>query len=204
MKILKFNSKSAQKLYDRNLYNRKKSIQEKVSRIIDDVRINGDDAVIKYTRRFDHVKLEAKYLRVAENEISGAFQNITSDFIADLKTIVNNVTAFYKGQIQKPCRIRDEEGILLKENILPLESVGIYVPAGTAPLMSTVYMTVIPAQVAGVKRIAIAVPPNEQGHINPYILAVANLLKVNEIYKVGGAQAVAALAFGTRSIAKVD
>lgn len=204
MKILKFNSKSAQKLYDRNLYNRKKSIQEKVTRIIDDVRTNGDDAVIKYTRRFDHVKLEAKDLRVAEGEISGAFQNITSDFIADLKTIIHNVTAFYKGQIQKPCRIKHEEGVLLKENILPLESVGIYVPAGTAPLMSTVYMTVTPAQVAGVKRVAIATPPDKDGHINPYILAVANLLKVNEIYKVGGAQAIAALALGTKSIAKVD
>ena len=204
MKILKLNSKSAQKLYDRNFYNRKKSTQEKVTGIIDDVRNNGDEAVIKYTRRFDHVKLESRDLRVAEGEISGAFQNITSDFIADLKMIIQNVTAFYKGQIQKPCRIKHEEGILLKENIIPLESVGIYVPAGTAPLMSTVYMTVIPAQVAGVRRVAIATPPDKEGHINPYILAVANLLKVNEIYKVGGAQAVAALAFGTRSIAKVD
>src|SRR5438552_7623714 len=102
MKILKLNSKSAQKLYERNLYNRKKSIQEKVTRILDDVRSDGDDAVLKYTRRFDKAKLDAKDLRVAEGEISGAFQNITSDFIADLKTIIHNVTAFYKGQIQKP------------------------------------------------------------------------------------------------------
>lgn len=204
MKILKLNSKSAQKLYDRNLYSRKRSIEEKVARIISDVRNDGDEAVIKYTRRFDKVKLDAKDLRVAEGEISGSFQNITSDFVADLKTIIHNVTAFYKGQIQKPCRIRHEEGILLKENILPLESVGIYVPAGTAPLMSTVYMTVVPAQVAGVKRVVIATPPDQEGHINPYILAVANLLKVNEIYKVGGAQAIAALALGTKSIPKVD
>ena len=92
----------------------------------------------------------------------------------------------------------------LKENILPLDSVGLYIPAGTAPLISTVYMTAIPALIAGVKRIVITTPPGNDGQVNPYILAVANLLKVNEIYKVGGAQAIAALAFGTKTIKKVD
>ncbi len=87
---------------------------------------------------------------------------------------------------------------------MPLESIGIYIPAGTAPLVSTVYMTVIPAKVAGVKRIAIATPPNKDGNVDPYILAVANLLKVNEIYKIGGAQAIAALTFGTKTVPKVD
>ena len=106
--------------------------------------------------------------------------------------------------MQKPCRIRDEEGILLKENILPINSVGIYIPSGTAPLVSTVYMTVIPAKIAGVKRIVLICPPDKTGNINPYILAVANLLNVNEIYKAGGAQAIAALAFGTKTIPKVD
>ncbi len=204
MKILRPNSTSIQKLYDRNLYVRKRRVEEKVKGIIDDVRSNGDEAVIKYTRRFDTKKFQLKDLLVAENEISGAFQNITSDFIADLKIIINNVTTFYKKQIQKPCRIRNEEGIMLKENILPLDSVGIYVPAGTAPLVSSVYMTAIPAKVAGVKRVVIATPPDVEGHINPYILAVANLLSVNEIYKIGGAQAAAALAFGTKTIPKVD
>ncbi|MCR4336331.1 MAG: histidinol dehydrogenase, partial [Candidatus Omnitrophica bacterium] len=93
---------------------------------------------------------------------------------------------------------------LLSESVQPIESFGIYIPAGTAPLVSTVYMTIIPAKVAGVKRVVIVTPPDEQGHINPYILAVANLLKVNEIYKVGGAQAIAALAFGTKTIPRVD
>ncbi len=204
MKILKLNGNGIVKLYNRHLSFRKKSIEEKVRKIIEDVRNNGDEAVIRYTLRFDHVKLEPKDLKVAENEISGAYQNITSDFVANLKTIINNVTFFYKNQIRKPCRIKNEEGILIKENILPLESVGIYIPAGTAPLVSSVYMTAIPAKVAGVKRVIITTPPDKNGNINPYILAVANLLKVNEVYKVGGAQAIAALAFGTKSIPKVD
>ncbi len=204
MKIIKPNGKTLQKLYDRNLYARKKHVEEKVKRIIDDVKANGDAAVVKYTRRFDKAKLTPKDMRVAESEISGAFQNITSDFVGHLKTIINNVTLFYKGQVKKPCRIKNDEGVLLKENILPLDTVGIYIPSGTAPLVSSVYMTVIPAKVAGVKRVVIATPPNAEGYINPHILAVASLLKVDEIYKIGGAQAVAAMAFGTKHIPKVD
>ena len=204
MKILTNKGQALQKLYNRNILNHKKTVDEKVRKIIEDIRQHGDEAVIKYTKRFDKAKLTAKELRVPENEISGAFQNITSDFISHLKVVTNNVSLFYKKQVQKPCRIKDKEGVLLKENIIPLENVGIYVPAGTAPLVSSVYMSVIPAKVAGVKRIAIATPPDKNGRVNPYILAVANLLKVNEIYKVGGAQAIAALALGTKAIPKVD
>jgi len=204
MKILKQNGITLQKIYNRSLFSRKKHIEEKVRAIIDNVASLGDDAVLKYTRRFDKARLRTKDLRVDECEISGAFQNITSDFVNDLKTIINNVTTFYKAQIKKPCRVKNQEGILLKENFTPLDTVGVYVPAGTAPLVSSVYMTVIPAKVAGVKRVILVTPPNKEGYINPYILAVANLLKVNEIYKVGGAQAIAALALGTKTIPKVD
>ncbi len=204
MKILKSPSKGLEKLCDRNLYARKKHIEEKVRQIIDDVKINGDEALLKYTRRFDNVKLTQKQIRVAEAEISGAFQNITSEFVGTLKLIINNVSRFYEKQLKKPRRVKDEDGVLLKEKILPLDSVGIYIPAGTAPLVSSVYMTVIPAKIAGVKRIVLAAPPDKTGHINPYILAVANLLKVDEIYKVGGAQAIAALALGTKTVPKVD
>ena len=204
MKILTQNGTGIQKLYDRHTSIRKPKVAETVRRIIEDVYQHGDEAVIKYTRRFDKAKLTTKQLRVPENEISAAFQNITSDFIASLKIILNNVSLFYKKQNQKAARVRHDDGILLKENILPLDSVGIYVPAGTAPLVSSVYMSVIPAKVAGVRRIVIATPPDKNGHVNPYILAVANLLKVNEIYKMGGAQAIAALSFGTKSIPRVD
>ncbi|MBP9854715.1 MAG: histidinol dehydrogenase [Candidatus Omnitrophica bacterium] len=204
MKTLTQNSQVLQRLYNRNLFARKKHVEEKVRRIIEDVRLEGDEAVLRYTKRFDKASLVAKKLRVDEAEISGAYQGITSDFISSLKVIINNVSDFYKKQIQRAARITHEEGILLKEIIRPLDSVGIYIPAGTAPLVSSVYMTVIPAKIAGVKNIIMATPPDEKGHINPHILAVANLLKVNEIYKVGGAQAIAALAFGTKTIPKVD
>ncbi len=204
MKIFTPTSPGLQKLYERNRVNRKKRVEEKVQRIIEDIKLNGDEALIKYTRRFDHVKLAAKQIRVAEAEINGAYQNITSEFIASLKTIINNVSTYYRKQIKKPTRVKNIDGVLLKEQIRPLEAVGIYIPAGTAPLVSSVYMTTIPAKVAGVKRIVIATPPDKHGHINPYILAVANLLKVNEIYKMGGAQAIAALALGTKTVSPVD
>lgn len=204
MKTLTQNGQALQRLYNRNLFARKKHVEEKVRRIIEDVRLEGDDAVIRYTKRFDKAFLTAKELKVDEAEISGAYQGITSDFISSLKIIINNVSDFYKKQKQKAVRITHEDGILLKEIILPLDSVGIYIPAGTAPLVSSVYMTAIPAKMAGVKNIIMATPPDENGRINPHILAVANLLKVNEIYKVGGAQAIAALAFGTKTIPKVD
>jgi histidinol dehydrogenase len=204
MKILTQNGQGIQKLYNRHFLERKKHVDERVRRIIEDVRLDGDDALIRHTKRFDKVKLNVKQIRVAENEISAAFQNITSDFISDLKLIINNVTLFYKKQIQRGCRVRDNDGVLLRENILPLDTVGIYIPAGTAPLVSTVYMTAVPAKVAGVRRIVIATPPDKQGNVNPYILAVANLLKVNEIYKIGGAQAIAAMALGTKTVPRVD
>lgn len=204
MRILKTHSKALDDLYNRHRMFRKKSVEEKVRRIIQDVDLHGDEAVVKYTRRFDKAKLDPKDLRVPENEISGAFQNITSEFVTDLKKIIHNVTDFYKAQKQRPVKIKQEDGILLKEAIHPLDSVGIYVPAGTAPLVSSVYMSVIPARVAGVRRIVLTTPPDKNGYINPHVLAVANLLKVDEIYKMGGAQAIAALALGTKNIPKVN
>ncbi|MEI8012994.1 MAG: histidinol dehydrogenase [Candidatus Omnitrophota bacterium] len=204
MKLLKMNSKAVAQLYDRNLYYRRKSVVNKVSRIVEDIRTHGDEAVLKYTARFDHVKLLPRDLRVAESEISGAFQNIKPEFIATLKMVIQNVTAFYRSQIKKPCCIKSEDGIVLKEGFHPIDTVGVYIPAGTAPLVSSVYMTVVPAKIAGVKRIVILTPPGKDGHVNPHILAVANLLNVNEVYKVGGAQAIAAMAFGTRTIPRVD
>jgi len=166
MKIVTQNSKAIEQLYNRHLCFQKKAITEKVSAIIDDVRANGDDALIKYTKKFDGVKLTPKQLRVAEGEISGAYQNITGELIENLKLIINNVTLFYKKQQQKGCCIRSEDGVILKEVISPLDTVGIYIPAGTAPLVSTVYMTVIPAKVAGVKRIVICTPPGKNGQGN--------------------------------------
>ncbi len=205
MKIVKIYGKEFEKLCNR-YNNRKKRVTESVSKIVEDVRLNGDEALIKYTRKFDKVKIPQRQLRVTESEASGAFQDIDSEFISELKNIIDNVTKFYKKQVRskKSWRIVDEDGVVLGEKYEPIERVGIYVPAGTAPLVSTVYMTVLPARVAGVKSIVLCTPPNKFQSVDPYILAVANLLKVDEIYKVGGAQAIAALAFGTKSIPKVD
>jgi histidinol dehydrogenase len=203
MKIIRYSSKKLQNIYNRGIP-RTRRLKEKVERIIEDVRLQGDEALIKYTRKFDGVKLSVKSLRISEAEISGAYQNIEPDFVTTLKAIIENITRFYREQIKKSWRIKDADGAILGENFHPIERVGVYVPAGQAPLVSTVYMTVLPAKIAGVKEVVLVSPPDKNGNINPHILAVANLLKVDEIYRVGGAQAIAALALGTKSIPKVD
>lgn len=203
MKVIKPGGQQMQKILERDLSSRKR-IQTKVGRIVEDVRCLGDEAVLRYTRKFDRVKLSAKQLRVSETEISAAYQNINSELVSALKVIIDNVTKFYTRQMKRSWKIKGEQGSSLGEKITPLEKVGIYVPAGTVPLISTVYMTVIPAKIAGVERIILCTPPNKYASVDPYILVVANLLKVDEIYKIGGAQAIAALAFGAKSVPRVD
>jgi len=203
MKIIKFGSKKLEKIYNRGAIKQTR-VEERVKKIIEDVRVTGDEALIKYTRKFDGVKLSTRQLKVSEIEISGAYQNISPNFVSTLKLVIENVNRFYKKTLRKSWRINDNDGVVLGENYTPLDRVGVYIPAGTAPLVSTVYMTVLPAKIAGVKKIAIISPPNELGIINPHILVVADLLKVDEIYRVGGAQGVAALAYGTKTIPRVD
>ncbi|HDZ77086.1 MAG TPA: histidinol dehydrogenase [Candidatus Omnitrophica bacterium] len=204
MKIIRStNIKELDKICSRYLQ-RKGRVENVVRQIVDDVRLSGDEALIKYTRRFDKVKLTSKGIRVTQAEISGAYQNISPDFISTLKMVIENVNKFYKKQIRKSWKIKDEDGVILGEKLTALGSVGVYVPAGTAPLVSSVYMSVLPAKLAGVEKIVLVSPPDASGNINPHILVVADLLKVKEIYKIGGAQAIAALAFGTKTIPKVD
>ena len=203
MRVLRDTSKELEKIYNRQLF-RKKSIAQKVAKIVDDVAHHGDDALLKYTRRFDRVKLSSRQLVVSEAEISAAYQNITPDFVSSLKVIIENITKFYKKQQKKSWRLKGDDGIILGEQIQPLDTVGIYIPGGTAALASSVYMTVLPAKIAGVKRIILMTPPGKNVYVDPHILVVANLLKVKEIYRVGGAQAIAAMAFGTKTIPRVD
>ena len=203
MKIIRFTSKKLEKIYNRGAM-RSKRIEEKVKAIIDDVRLGGDEALLKYTRKFDGVKLALRQLQVSEIEISGAYQNIAPNFVSSLKIIIDNINKFYRKTIKKSWRIKDADGVVLGENYLPLDRVGVYIPAGTAPLVSSVYMTVLPAKIAGVKKIVLISPPDKEGRINPHILVIADLLKVDEIYRVGGAQGIAALAYGTKTIPKVD
>ncbi len=205
MQIVQWHSGVAKKLtreqnglFDKNLY-------KKVERILSEVRMRGDTAIRHFTKEFDKIELSLKRIRVNEGEINAAFEKIDYEFVPLLKQIRDNVEKFYKTELKKSFEIRTKDGTYLAKRYQPIERVGIYIPGGTAPLVSTVYMTIIPAKVAGVPEIVIATPPNrETGEIDPHILVVANLLGVKEIYRMGGAQAIAALAFGTKTIRKVD
>lgn len=194
---------SLQKLLDKR-GEKKDKIRDKVAKIIEMVASKGDDALVEYTKKFDKVKLDSKKLKVTEAEISSAFNELNSELISAIKSSMDNVYKFYRQHIPKSVVIRENNGKVLKTRYTPVERVGVYVPAGTAPLVSSVYMSVIPAIVAGVKDIILVSPPDKNGQINPFILTVASMLKIKEIYKVGGAQAVAALAYGTKTIKKVD
>lgn len=203
MKKIRPNSKELIRLYNRGI-DLKKSVREKVSKIIEGVKSHGDEALARYTKQFDNIKIKPRQFKVSTGEVNGAYQDMDPNLVSSFKIAIENVNQFYKKQLRKSWKIKDKEGIMLGERITPLESVGIYIPAGTAPLASTVYMTVLPAKIAGVKRIVIVTPPNEYGSVHPYILVMANLLGITEIYKIGGAQAIAALTFGTKSMPRVD
>lgn len=203
MKLVRVGSKQFQKLCERNAGSNKR-VAESVRKIVENVKLYGDDAIIRYTRKFDKIKLTPRELKISECETSGAYQDIKPEFVSVLKVVIDNITKFYKKQLKKSWKIKDANGVLLGEKVTPLENVGVYVPSGTVPLVSSVYMSVIPAKMAGVKKIVLVTPPNKYKSVDPYILVVANLLKVDEIYKIGGAQAIAALAFGTKTVPKVD
>jgi len=182
-----------------------KEVAKKVNRILAEVRARGDAALGRYTREFDRVDLPLKKLQVSEGDINRAFEKVEFQFVPLLKQITENAKVYYEKELRKSLQVQGRDGIVLGKRYHPLRRVGVYIPGGTAPLVSTVYMTVIPAKVAGVKEIVIATPPNrDTGEIDPHILVVANLLGVSEIYRVGGAQAIGALAFGTRTIEKVE
>jgi len=171
-----------------------------VKRILAEVRAKGDKALISYTRQFDGVKL--KSLEVSESEISDAYQKVDDKLLAALKLAADRIERFYL-----LCKQRLEPGFLIQglgRLIKPLNRVGIYVPGGSAVYPSTVLMTAIPARVAGVKEIFVVTPPKKNGEIPPPTLVAADIAGVDSIFKVGGAQAIAALAFGTESIPKVD
>lgn len=182
-----------------------KDVAKKVNRILTEVRTRGDATLRRYTREFDRVDLPLKKIRVGEGDINRAFEKMEFQFVPLLKQITENAKAYYEKGLKRSLQMRGRDGVYLAKKYFPLQRVGIYIPGGTAPLVSTVYMTVIPAKVAGVKEIVITSPPNrDTGEIDPHILVVASLLGVNEIYRVGGAQAIGALAFGTRTVEKVE
>ncbi len=204
MQIINWDKQALKRLNRPAGYDVDKDLFKKVNRILQEVKTRGDQALLRYTRIFDGIELPLKRLQVTQGDINRAYEKISFEFVPLLKQIKDNVTAYYETELKKSFSIKSD-GIYLGKQYQPLERVGIYIPGGTAPLVSTVYMTVIPAIVAGVKEIIIMTPPNHETHdIDPHILVVADLLGVKKIYRAGGAQAIAALAFGTRTVPKVD
>jgi histidinol dehydrogenase len=173
-----------------------------VLEIITDVRARGDEALKSYTEKFDGVRLDS--LRVTEEEIEKAYQNVSVEMLRIIQEASANIRDYHERQKRESWITTKEDGTMLGQKITPLDAVGLYVPGGTAAYPSSVLMNVIPAQVAGVKRIVIVSPPNKDGTLPSGVLVAANELGVKEIYKVGGAQAIAALAYGTETIEPVD
>ena len=172
-----------------------------VTSIIDDVRMRGDQALIEYTARFDRIDL--KELRVSEEELHESASRIDERVLAALREAIRNVRAFHQRQLEESWTIAPTPGVQLGQRITPLERVGLYVPGGTAAYPSSVVMNVVPAQVAGVERIVVTTPPRTLSQ-NPAVAAALMELGVTEVYGIGGAQAIAALAFGTETVPRVD
>lgn len=174
----------------------------KVSAILRDVRENGDAALRKYTEQFDGVKVED--LRISDEELQAAADAVSPSFKEAMEKAAANIRSFHEAQKQNSYLIEKDAGVYLGERVLPLSSCGIYVPGGRAQYPSSVLMNAIPAKVAGVKRIVMVTPPSKDGRLNPDIAFAAKLAGVDEVYRIGGAQAIAALAYGTESIPHVD
>ncbi|MBQ1546472.1 MAG: histidinol dehydrogenase [Clostridia bacterium] len=180
----------------------KSGVEDIVSGIIAEVRKNGDNALRSYARKFDKAELES--LEVSQDEIAEAFDIVERKFVEVITKAKENIESFHKRQMRNDFVINEKRGVILGQKIIPIAKVGIYVPGGTAPLPSTVLMTAIPAKIAGVGEIVMMTPPSSDGKVNPYILAAAKVAGVTRIFKSGGAQAVAALAYGTQSVPAVD
>ncbi len=173
-----------------------------VSQILADVRQRGDGAIFAYNEKFDGCRLSC--LEVTQEEIRQAFDTVEPEFLEILRTAAGNIRAFHENQVRQSFVMTGEKGVVMGQKITPIEKVGIYVPGGTAAYPSTVLMDAIPAKIAGCREIVMVTPPGKTGKIDPAILAAASIAGVTRIFKVGGAQAVAALAYGTGSIPKVD
>lgn len=175
-----------------------------VAEIIETVKKGGDEALFSYTEKFDHCKMDAAHIRVTREEIDEAYQKVDADFVEVMKKSAANIRAFHEKQLRNSWFDPKPDGTILGMKILPIAIAGVYVPGGKAAYPSSVLMNVLPAKVAGVERIIMTTPPGADGKVNPGTLVAAHIAGVDEIYKVGGAQAIAAMAFGTQSIPKVD
>ena len=179
-------------------------VDETVAAIVRAVREKGDRALFDFTRRFDGVKLDRRSVEVSKKEIAAAVKEVPARNLRTLRLAARRITAFHRRQLEKSWGYRDPLGMYLGQRIAPLARAGVYVPGGKASYPSTVLMNTIPAKVAGVKEVIMTSPAGRDGRMNPLILAAAKIAGVDRIFRVGGAQAIAALAYGTESIPKVD
>ena len=207
MKIIDLNEKTKAELLD-NLLKRSPAnyteYENTVAEIIRNVREGKDKALFEYTEQFDHTQMDAAHIRVQPQEIRAAYDSLDPELIRVMKKSAENIRIFHEKQKRNSWIETKDDGSILGQRIIPIEISGVYVPGGKAAYPSSVLMNVIPAKVAGVRRIIMTTPPQKDGSINPGTLAAADIAGVTEIYKVGGAQAIAAMAFGTESVPKVD
>lgn len=207
MRIIKLTEESRKNILEDLLKrspNNYDKYQDTVDEILADVRKNGDSAVFAYTRKFDKADLSPDTLYVTEQEIKEAYEKVDSELIEVMKKSIQNIRDYHEKQVRNSWFSTREDGVILGQRITPLASVGVYVPGGKAAYPSSVLMNIVPAHVAGVNRIVMATPPGADGKVTPATLVAAHLAGATEVCKVGGAQAIAALAYGTESIPKVD
>ena len=178
------------------------NVEDIVTEIIANVRKKGDAALYEYCEKFDKAKLTS--LQVSREEMEEAVAAVEPKFLEILRKAAENIRAFHSRQVRNSFVINEANGVVVGQKIIPVDRAGLYVPGGTAAYPSTVLMDSIPAKIAGVREVVMVTPPNKEGKVNPVILAAASIAGVDRIFKVGGAQAVAALAYGTESIPKVD
>ncbi len=200
IKIYKYGEVSNDEIFARE--NIASNVEEIVSEIIANVIKNKDKALFEYCEKFDKATLDC--LEVSEAEIDEAFASVDEKFVEILKEAAENIRTFHKKQVREGFELREKDGVVTGQKIMPIERVGLYVPGGTAAYPSTVLMDSIPAKIAGCREIVMVTPPSKDGKVNPVILSAAKIAGVDRIFKVGGAQAVAALAYGTESVPKVD
>ncbi|MCR5523685.1 MAG: histidinol dehydrogenase [Clostridia bacterium] len=200
IKIFKFSEVNKKDIFSR--VTPSFNVEGIVSEIISDVKTNGDEALFRYCEKFDKAVLNS--LAVSDDEIQEAVKSVEPDFISVLKKAAERIRAFHEKQKRTSFIINEENGIIIGQKVIPIERAGLYVPGGTAAYPSTVLMDSIPAKIAGCKEVVMVSPPNNEGKINPAILAAAYVAGIDKVFKVGGAQAIAALAYGTQSIPAVD
>ena len=178
--------------------------EKSVADIVENVRTKGDEALFDYTERFDHCKIDKDSILVTKEEVDAAFSSLDPELVETMRRSAENIRIFHEKQLRQSFFATKEDGSILGQRILPLERAGVYVPGGKAAYPSSVLMNVIPAKVAGVSEIIMCTPPGKDGKVYAGTLAAAAIAGVDKIYKVGGAQAIAAMAFGTASVPKVD